>query len=249
MEWTIDLPDSDAEQAVQQSRTVLTSDILVGHVMDTPLQGNREIGEGDDTVEALATADSFDFAFETPEIDITAPTDFTPIAMDRTRLDEEPVNPVRQNAPIPDGTPWNVDVFEEGRQVMTPANDLMQQATGNRIDGTELFGTRHDDILTGTTGDDVLNAAKGDDVMTGSAGADVFVFSQSSTGKDRITDFTTGEDHLYFAAETIFDLSEITITQEGDDALLSWHRGNSELLLEQVNLADLNADSFILAAA
>lgn len=78
MEWTIDLPDSDAEQAVQQSRTVLTSDILVGHVMDTPLQGNREIGEGDDTVEALATADSFDFAFETPEIDITAPADFTP---------------------------------------------------------------------------------------------------------------------------------------------------------------------------
>ena len=51
------------------------------------------------------------------------------------------------------------------------------------------------------------------------------------------------------AAETIFDLSEITMTQEGDDALLSWHRGNSELLLEQIDLADLNADSFILAAA
>ncbi|SOH95189.1 hypothetical protein SAMN06273572_10862 [Monaibacterium marinum] len=229
-------------QSVEPARTVLTTDILVGHVVSTPLQPLAQIGLGVEITSAI-DSDSFDFIADTPfEFVPTIPDD------NGTVGPITPVEVVEDTPPAPQGSDWDIEVFEDGRQVLTPENDILQARLGNRVDGEQHIGTRAADALTGTDGDDVLIGAKGDDIMTGGQGADVFVFSQSSTGTDRITDFTVGQDHLYFAADTVFDLDEISITQQGDDTLLSWHRGHSEVLLEDVNAIDLDADSFILAA-
>lgn len=229
-------------QSVEPARTVLTTEILVGHVVSTPLQPLAQIGLGVEITSAIDT-DSFDFIADTP-FDFVAT-----ILLDDSNVEAvAPIDLVEDTPPAPLGSDWNVEVFEDGRQVLTPENDILQARLGNRIDGEQRVGTRTSDALTGTDGDDVLIGAKGDDIMTGGQGADVFVFSQSSTGTDRITDFTVGQDHLYFAADTVFDLDEVSITQQGDDTLLSWHRGHSEVLLEDVNAIDLDADSFILAA-
>jgi len=249
MAWDFNFSPDGAVLAVQETRTVLTSDILVGHFLATPLEQIAQIGEATSDVEDALTADAFDFVADAPNVDIYAPTLTIPTFADDTTVAPDVVEQIVEPPPAPIGTAWNVEEVAQGRQILTPENDLLQSALGNRIDGAQQIGTRADDTLTGTDGDDILIGARGDDLMTGGQGADVFVFSQSSTGHDRMTDFTAGEDHLYFAAETIFDRSEITITQQGDDTLLSWHRGNSEVLLEQFDAAELDADSFILAAA
>lgn len=252
MAWDFSFSQDNTELAVQESRTVLTSDILVGHFLATPLEQIAQIGESASDVEDALIADAFDFVTDAPNVDIYAPTLTIPtFAGDTTAATDvvEQIEQIVETPPAPAGTAWNVEEVAQGRQILTPENDLLQSALGNRIDGAQQIGTRSNDTLTGTDGDDVLIGALGDDVMTGGKGADVFVFSQSSTGRDSITDFTAGEDYLYFAAETVFDLAEITITQQGDDTLLSWHRGNSEILLEQFDAAELDADSFILAAA
>lgn len=43
----------------------------------------------------------------------------------------------------------------------------------------------------------------GTDVLTGGEGSDIFRFASSLEGQDRITDFTSGVDHLEFSATGI----------------------------------------------
>ncbi|WP_291298706.1 carbohydrate-binding domain-containing protein [Elioraea sp.] len=60
-----------------------------------------------------------------------------------------------------------------------------------------LEGTTAANTLVGGAGADLLRGGAGADVMTGGAGADTFLFA-SGAGADRITDFASGTDRLFF---------------------------------------------------
>lgn len=83
-----------------------------------------------------------------------------------------------------------------------------------------LFGGLGDDQLVGGAGDDVLVGGLGNDILTGGAGADTFVFDPTvqETSHDRITDFDTQVDSLYFAmSRTNADRADpIAVSQIGD---------------------------------
>lgn len=72
-------------------------------------------------------------------------------------------------------------------------------------DGTSVTGTRQDDQFSmaggadkvnGSAGDDLIDGGSGRDVLRGGLGADDFVLSISAASRDRLADFTTGQDHL-----------------------------------------------------
>jgi Ca2+-binding RTX toxin-like protein len=71
--------------------------------------------------------------------------------------------------------------------------------------GCTLTGGAGNDTLIGGTGNDRLVAGAGVDVLAGGGGADTFVFAvgdtAAATGQhDRITDFTSGADHVDLSA-------------------------------------------------
>lgn len=77
---------------------------------------------------------------------------------------------------------------------------------GSRLDGGDgadtLIGGTADDILIGGAGNDRLDGNGGRDTATGGAGADTFVYdavgdsAADAATRDRITDFTRGEDRI-----------------------------------------------------
>lgn len=253
MNWDFEILNNAAEPAIAQGRSVLISEIRVGHVVETPLDSEGQIGLASSQRIERSDADTFVFLDVTdPQVERFVPTlQVTTFSDTATTADTAlpPSDDLVAEIAAPVTTPWDVADVYEGRQLLTPANDLLDARLGGRVEGTQLVGSREADALTGTDGDDILIGGRGDDMLTGGAGADVFVFTQSSSGRDTITDFTAGEDVIYFGAETVFDLAEIAITQQGGNTVLSWHRGYSELVLEEFDMNDLDADSFILAAA
>jgi len=64
--------------------------------------------------------------------------------------------------------------------------------------GTALFGAGGKDGLSGGAGADFLAGGGGNDTLTGGGGADTFYFDSplASQGIDRISDFTSGLDHI-----------------------------------------------------
>lgn len=86
-------------------------------------------------------------------------------------------------------------------------NNLANRIFGN-AGANILVGQGGADSLHGLGGNDVLEGGAGSDVLSGGAGADEFIFGSfgldpPETG-DRITDFTSGVDHLYLR----YDLAE-----------------------------------------
>lgn len=79
-------------------------------------------------------------------------------------------------------------------------NSLANSIYGN-AGSNFIYGAGGADFLQGLGGNDVLEGGAGNDVLVGGAGADEFLFGSfgldpAETG-DRITDFTSGVDHLY----------------------------------------------------
>ena len=76
-------------------------------------------------------------------------------------------------------------------------NDLLNGGSGD----DNLDGGRGADTLNGGDGSDYLYGRLGADVLTGGSGSDLFVYSEIAHssgryGKDRITDFVSGEDKV-----------------------------------------------------
>ena len=111
-------------------------------------------------------------------------------------------------------------------------------------DGDVIVGSDFDNALSGEDGDDVLNGAGGDDILTGGEGADIFTF-EGDFGTDIITDFQVGIDRLDFSDFGPDFGTQLTISQEGSDALLSFS-SDATLRLEGVRGADLTDDDFIV---
>jgi Ca2+-binding RTX toxin-like protein len=75
-------------------------------------------------------------------------------------------------------------------------NDMLDGGAGNDY----LWGGGGNDKLLGGAGSDTLTGGYGNDILTGGAGADYFLMytAPANNGTDKITDFKSGEDKLWF---------------------------------------------------
>lgn len=94
-----------------------------------------------------------------------------------------------------------------------------------------LRGGGSRDVLDGGTGQDRLRGDAGNDLLTGGAGGDRFIFRMDqNSGKDRIFDFTPGEDMLELRNSGATDLEQISVLQAGAHVEVRWDLGSVTLL-------------------
>lgn len=103
--------------------------------------------------------------------------------------------------------------FENRATTLTAINGT---ATADTLTGTAnanlLRGQAGNDQINGLGGNDILIGGAGADTLTGGAGADFFRYEAATEGGDQITDFTSGEDALYFKVSGFAGLSVGPVT-------------------------------------
>ncbi len=109
-----------------------------------------------------------------------------------------------------------------------------------------LLGGAGKDTLNGGLGNDTLTGGSGNDTLTGGAGKDTFVFGRL-TGKDVITDFQAGagvSDVIQLSSKVYSSFDDVIshATDTDDGVLITYDKGT--ILLEDVDVADLNANDF-----
>lgn len=111
-----------------------------------------------------------------------------------------------------------------------------------------LYGGSGNDHLQGGDGDDVLMGQQGNDVLTGGAGSDKFVFS---AGTDVISDFDAIDDlervdlRPADGLESFNDLVSRGYLAVSDANVVITDEAGNVLILENINVADLDARDFI----
>jgi hypothetical protein len=118
--------------------------------------------------------------------------------------------------------------------------DVLKGAAGD----DRLLGGGGRDRLLGGAGDDQLDGGKGRDRLEGGAGADVFVFARNH-GRDRIRDFTPGEDLIDFSdlPGRGFGFGDLEISRRPAGTLID--TGAGHLLLEDLRPGQIDADDFL----
>ncbi|MEW2639986.1 type I secretion C-terminal target domain-containing protein, partial [Vibrio cholerae] len=128
-------------------------------------------------------------------------------------------------------------------------NDQLYGGEGN--DG--LRGGTGNDTLDGGAGNDILIGGLGNDILTGGSGEDLFkwVDGDLDNSKDRITDFTIGQDKIdlsdLFSDETrtldqLLNSHVIEITDKGQNSEIVINKGPTEhvtIQLDGVTAGDL----------
>lgn len=128
---------------------------------------------------------------------------------------------------------WGADTFTGGTN-----NDLLGGGTGN-------------DSLIGNNGNDTFGGGLGVDTITGGAGNDRFVYTyrteSTTTGRDRITDYTDGQDEFIFTGIDFYNkaFTDFTIAFGGGDTTISLNGTTFQLLLTGDHTATLDATDFI----
>lgn len=109
-----------------------------------------------------------------------------------------------------------------------------------------ILGNRGRNDIAGGAGADRLNGRGGNDRLTGDAGADTFIF-EPGTGRDRITDYTDGEDRIGLSRlgdiKNFADLEANHMRQTSAGVLIK--AGKDEILVEGVLIASLDAGDFV----
>lgn len=120
-------------------------------------------------------------------------------------------------------------------------DDLLGGGSGNDI----LYGGAGSDQIYGGTGDDRIHGGPGNDELWGGAGNDIFIFREK-TGKDRIMDFTRGQDKIDLSAFSTrtnpLDFNDINIQTTTAGVVVSIN--GIQVTLE--GQKSLNRDDFIL---
>ncbi|HGS5303297.1 TPA: Ig-like domain-containing protein [Vibrio cholerae] len=128
-------------------------------------------------------------------------------------------------------------------------NDTLNGGTGNDT----LYGGNGNDTLIGGDGNDILIGGLGNDILTGGSGEDLFkwVDGDLDGGRDRITDFTIGQDKIdlsdLFSDETrtldqLLNSHVIEITDKGQNSEIVINKGSTEhvtIQLDGVTAGDL----------
>ena len=122
----------------------------------------------------------------------------------------------------------------------------IENLSGSYYGSDHLTGDEHDNHISGILGNDTLDGGAGDDtlkggadsdLLTGGAGNDTFMFEDARhydaalRGHDTITDFSDGEDRIILEGVTEDNLdAKVTISDAGDDAVITWDAGTITLL-------------------
>ena len=144
---------------------------------------------------------------------------------------------VPENAPVIDEP---VIEDETGTINGGNGNDLLVGGTGNDT----INGGNGDDNLDGGTGNDTLIGDSGNDLLTGGKGADTFVLSNSS-GFDRITDFSNGNDVIDLSATDFEDFGDVNLVEQNGTVFIFIDEDSSVELTGVEHVSDLSAEDFI----
>ncbi|WP_262360042.1 type I secretion C-terminal target domain-containing protein, partial [Vibrio cholerae] len=129
----------------------------------------------------------------------------------------------------------------------TDDNDIILGQAGNDV----LDGGLGDDVLYGGSGNDILIGGLGDDILTGGSGDDLFkwVDGDLDNSKDRITDFTIGQDKIdlsdLFPDETrtldqLLNSYVIEISGQGQNSEIVINNGHDNQLTIQLDGVSFN---------
>ncbi len=113
-------------------------------------------------------------------------------------------------------------------------------------DDDRLLGGAGKDTLNGGNGDDEIIGGWGDDMLTGGQGADTFVFDDDRTRADTITDFEDGTDFIRITGYAFGDVSDMTITQLGSDAVITLSDRDS-ITIQNMAIDDLTNADFLFS--
>ena len=137
----------------------------------------------------------------------------------------------------------------EGDDTITVTGTFLNYAHGGEGDDQITGGSGLIDILVGGEGDDTIDGGTGTNYVHGGEGDDTFVI-QSGQTLTTIYDFTDGDDQIDLSnISGITGFDDLTITADGDDVVINLgDHGAGSVRLENVAVADLDADDFVFAS-
>ncbi len=152
----------------------------------------------------------------------------------------------------------STDIHKDDTLIGGTGNDILfGQGGHDRLDGgvgkDTLYGGSGNDTLIGGNDNDILIGGLGNDILTGGSGEDLFkwVDGDLDNSKDRITDFTIGQDKIdlsdLFSDETrtldqLLNSHVIEITDKGQNSEIVINKGPTEhvtIQLDGVTAGDL----------
>ena len=119
--------------------------------------------------------------------------------------------------------------------------------------GLRIHASAGDDVLIGGGSRDDFYGLAGNDLMTGNEGADTFIFEGDDAGdhwgKDRVTDFRPGEDHLMFVTDFARSFDDLLIERTREGAVIRTPGSTSSVTLLGVLPGDLDASDVSFSPA
>jgi Ca2+-binding RTX toxin-like protein len=162
-----------------------------------------------------------------------------------------------------EGVTFNLQESQVEMAVGTDQSDVLVSGSSDQsvitfADGTQwsadniaeyaswIQGTDANDTLSGTSDIDRIEGGEGDDVLSGGYDDDAFIFADNF-GADTVTDFTDG-DVIEFSGNTFDSYASVlaAAVEDGDDTVIILDADTS-ITLNNVALADLQADDFRFA--
>src|SRR5205823_2064201 len=110
-----------------------------------------------------------------------------------------------------------------------------------------LYGLAGNDKLLGGGGNDTLVGGLGNDTLTGGTGNDKFVYTDVSSGADKITDFASGSDKIDLSAFHITSANVTSAVSSGNLVISvdADHNGSVDFTITLAGVTHINASDYI----
>jgi serralysin len=208
---------------------------------DTFINGKKAIDAGGDVIFATiwdgSGKDTYDLSAYSTDLDI----DLQPGAFSVFKKSQlADLNVLANDGNIARGNIFNALQFKGDDR------SLIEHAIGGSGDD-RLNGNSAANFLKGNGGSDTIGGMDGDDRLTGGQGGDFFFFADSYD-KDRITDFTDGQDKLFFSGLSLNTETDalVFMKKSGHDTVFDFGAGDV-LTLANINPNQITSADIVLA--